>query len=67
MIRRRLSNSSKEQGSIIVMTALVLVVVLGFMALGVDLGILLMQKRQLANAVDAAALAGIQDLLTSSS
>jgi Flp pilus assembly protein TadG len=62
MERHSFSAEHKEQGSIIVMTALVMVAVIGFMALGVDLGILLLQKRLLANAVDAAALAGVQEL-----
>jgi len=62
MDRHLFSAEHKEQGGIIVMTALVMVAVVGFMALGVDLGILLLQKRLLANAVDAAALAGVQEL-----
>jgi Flp pilus assembly protein TadG len=58
MDRHLFSAEHKEQGGIIVMTALVMVAVVGFMALGVDLGILLLQKRLLANAVAHPASSG---------
>lgn len=51
-----------EQGSALVMAAIVLVTVLSFLALGIDLGVVLLNRWQLANAVDAAALAGVQEL-----
>ena len=51
-----------ERGTIIVIFTLLLVVMLGFAALVVDVGFATQKKRQLQNAVDAAALAGAQDL-----
>jgi hypothetical protein len=44
------------------MTAFLLVGLLGLMAIGVNFGIVLLKKRELANAADAAALAGVQEL-----
>jgi hypothetical protein len=47
---------------VLVITALAMVVLLGLMALGLDLGLVLLRKQELANAADAAALAGVQEL-----
>ncbi|CZQ80916.1 Hypothetical protein Tpal_134 [Trichococcus palustris] len=54
----------EEQGQALIMVALMLTVLLGFAALVVDVGNLYVQKSQLQNAADAAALAGAQDLGT---
>jgi len=51
-----------ERGAVMVIFALLLVVMLGMAALVVDVGYATQKKRQLQNAVDAAALAGAQDL-----
>ncbi len=51
-----------EKGSTMVMTAFIFVVVLGCGALVSDVGLAYIQKQKLTNAVDAAALAAIQDL-----
>ncbi|VBB06614.1 Hypothetical protein LUCI_1850 [Lucifera butyrica] len=51
-----------QQGMIAVLTALVLTALLGVAALVVDVGVLYINKVQLANLADAAALAGAQDL-----
>jgi Flp pilus assembly protein TadG len=50
--------SADESGSILVLTALCLVVVLAILGLAVDLGHVRYVKRNLQNAADAAALAG---------
>jgi Flp pilus assembly protein TadG len=55
----------KEEGNILVLTALALVVLLGFAALAIDVGVILTARTQLQDAVDAAALAGASGLLTS--
>lgn len=55
-------NSKKEQGSVIVFITLGLTVLLGFGALVTDIGMFYAQKAKLQNAVDAAALAGVQEL-----
>jgi Flp pilus assembly protein TadG len=46
-----------EEGQVLVLTALMLVVLLGFMALAIDVGRLLLVKRQLQTMADAAAIA----------
>lgn len=52
----------RQQGSISIITALAFTVLLGFAALAIDIGLLYMNKAQLSNLTDAAALAGVQDL-----
>lgn len=55
-------NPEKERGSIVVLVALGLTVLLGFGTLVTDIGLLYVEKAKLQNAVDAAALAGVQEL-----
>ena len=52
----------REQGQSLVLFALMLTVMLGFVALTVDVGLAFLERRQMQNAVDAAALAAAQDL-----
>ena len=52
----------KDSGSIAVLTVLVLTVLLGFGSLATDMAVLYAEKSNLQNAVDAAALAGSQEL-----
>lgn len=52
----------EQKGSIAVMTALSMTVLLGCAAIVVDLGVLYLNRSQLINTVDAAALAGVQEL-----
>ena len=56
-----------ESGQALVVVALVVPVVVGCIALAVDLGVLYHEKRNLQIAADAAALAGAQDYLYNSS
>ncbi|NMB46821.1 MAG: hypothetical protein GX998_10490 [Firmicutes bacterium] len=58
----RTHSSGDDAGAVLVMTALFLVVLLGFSALVIDVGLLYINRLALVNAVDAAALAGVQDL-----
>ncbi|MBR0575163.1 hypothetical protein KCG48_02295 [Proteiniclasticum sp. BAD-10] len=51
-----------EEGQVMVLFALMLVVALGMAALVIDLGWVQISKKQLQNVADAAALAGAQDL-----
>lgn len=51
-----------EDGQVLILFALMLVVLMGFAALAIDIGIIAVQKSNLQNAADAAALAGAQDL-----
>ncbi len=51
-----------EQGQILAILALALIVIIGFAALAVDLGNLAQSKQHTQNAVDAAALSGAQEL-----
>jgi len=53
---------SGEDGQAFVLIALLMVVLMGFAALGVDVGSAYFTKEQLQNAADAAALAGAKDL-----
>ena len=57
MLRRR-SQDEREHGQIIVLFALCLVVILAFTAIVVDIGMLRNDRQNLANAMDAGALAG---------
>jgi Flp pilus assembly protein TadG len=52
----------KEEGQILPVVAFALVVLLGISAFAIDIGYAYYAKRQLQSAVDAAALAGAQDL-----
>lgn len=58
-LRKSLKN---EAGQGMVLFALVLIVVIGFGALTLDIGRISVEKSKLQNAVDAAALAAVQDL-----
>lgn len=49
---------AKQRGSVAVITAVSLVSLLGFAALAIDIGNLLVARNELQNAADAAALAG---------
>jgi len=51
-----------EEGTVIVLVALLLTIFLSFLALVVDVGFLYLARNRLINALDAAALAGIQKL-----
>ena len=51
-----------EKGQALVLAALVLLVVIGFTALVLDVGLFMEQKREIQNSVDAAALAAAQEL-----
>ncbi len=53
---------SDERGSVLVIVALVMTVLLGFAALVIDVGILYFNRVALSNAADAAALAAVQEL-----
>lgn len=53
-----------EDGQVLVLFALLIVVLMGFAALVIDVGMVALQKTNLQNAADAAALAGAQDLPT---
>lgn len=52
----------EDQGQAMVLIALVFSLLLGFTALAIDYGYLSIQKRELQNAADAAALAGVYEL-----
>jgi Flp pilus assembly protein TadG len=62
---QRLRASRGEEGQAMVMAALSMVVILGFAAFAVDVGHLTVQKSDLQNAADAAALAGVADMPSS--
>lgn len=51
-----------ESGQVLVLTALSMVLLMGFTALAVDVGVLFRAKRNLQIAADAAATAGVQNL-----
>lgn len=52
----------QDRGSVVVIVALSLTVLLGFCAIVTDVGLLYAKKAYLQNSVDAAALAGVQEL-----
>ncbi|SJZ44595.1 pilus assembly protein TadG-related protein [Selenihalanaerobacter shriftii] len=51
-----------EEGTVIVLVALMMTIFLGFLALVVDIGTLYLARVKLVNALDATALAGVQKL-----
>jgi Flp pilus assembly protein TadG len=57
-----LKGSRGEQGQAMVMAAFAMVVILGFGAFAVDIGHVAVQKSDLQNAADAAALAGVVEM-----
>lgn len=59
---RRNQRDSSERGSIVIILALAFTVLTGLAALVTDVGILYAKHAHLQNAVDAAALAGVQEL-----
>lgn len=61
-MRRRLTGrSADEDGAVLILVALLMVVLLGFAALAVDVSALHAERRELQNGADAAALAIAQD------
>jgi len=52
----------REDGQMLVLFALALGVLLGFVAMSIDVGMILHERRSAQNAADAAALAGAQEL-----
>lgn len=66
-VREGLACLRDQRGAVMVLAAGALTALLSMAALAVDVGVLYLNKTQLQNAVDAAALAGVQELPTSSS
>lgn len=56
----------EESGQGLVVATLVMVVILGFAAMAIDVGLFLHERRELQKSADAAALAGVQELPQSS-
>lgn len=54
--------NSSERGSVVILIALGMTVLLGSCAMVADIGLVYVQKARLQNALDAAALAGVQEL-----
>jgi Flp pilus assembly protein TadG len=61
----KMSKTSSERGATLVMVALMLVVLLSFLALVVDVGAGYIERRRIQSVADAAALAGVQVLVNS--
>lgn len=55
-----------QKGTSTIFFAIMLTVIVGFAAVSVDIGIITYEKAKLANTVDSAALAGVQELVTDS-
>jgi hypothetical protein len=62
LLKFALTRLRSERGQALILAALAMVVILGFAALAIDVGYWYSQKREVQNAVDAAALAGAQEL-----
>lgn len=62
MLNTLLKFIKKDEGTVIVLVAVGLSVFLGFTALVTDVGLLLVKRSQMVQAMDAAALAGVQEL-----
>jgi len=55
-------NVKSEHGSVLIMAAVMVVVLLGFLALAIDVGMVLTAKSELQNVADSAAFAGVNKL-----
>lgn len=53
---------NEEKGTVVIIIALAFVMLLGFVALSVDIGVLALEKTRLSRTMDAIALAGAQEL-----
>lgn len=62
MPRRSDSAGSSEKGAVAVMIAFMIVTVLGFAALAVDVGYMMVARNELQNIADASALAAARKL-----
>lgn len=58
-MREKLQN---QRGSVTILVSVAMILFLSMLATVVDLGLLILEKNRLSNAVDAAALAGVQEL-----
>jgi hypothetical protein len=56
------STGRKQEGQVLVQVAMLMVVFLAFMALAIDIGNILTERRRMQNAADAGALAGAWEL-----
>ncbi len=65
LAKQKVNPIHSEDGNIVVLVALVLTILLGSCALVVDLGVIYVNYARLQNALDAAVLAGVQELPTS--
>ena len=61
MNRNPMRALKEERGQMLVLVALSMTVLLGFLALAIDVGLLFRAKRNLQVAADAAAVAGAMD------
>jgi hypothetical protein len=62
LLKFALTRLRSERGQALVLAALAMLVILGFAAMAIDVGYWYSQKREVQKAVDAAALAGAQEL-----
>ena len=65
VVKKRLpwpSKDARRKGNIIVLSAMVMIIIFGFLAFTVDLGYVMVRKGDLQAAVDAATLAGVEVL-----
>jgi Flp pilus assembly protein TadG len=60
--RRSFSKHRKESGTVAVLVAICLIVIIGFLALALDIGYLMVTRNESQDAADAAALAGARRL-----
>ena len=60
------ARKGREDGQMLILFVLALGVLMGMVAMTVDVGLILHERRSLQNAADAAALAGVQELPDSS-
>ena len=64
MSNERLTTGNRQRGTVMMLTVLVLIALLGMLALAIDLGFVLSARTQVQSAMDAAALAGAVNLRT---
>ena len=60
--RKGLESNEKERGQVLVLFALMLVVLIGFVSLAIDVALFMHEQQNLQNVVDSSALAAAQEL-----
>src|SRR5262245_30792616 len=65
LVRGKARSRAQRKGNVIVLAAFLMILMMAFLALSIDVGYMYTVQTELQRSVDAAALAGVQDLVNS--